>query len=351
MLTFEQVNPKTFPWEATHAALEDRTIYQSPAWLNFLAATQKGEPILAVLHNGSQTAGYFTGMVVRKWGIKILGSPFRGWSTSYMGFNLLPGVSRLAALQALKSFAFEKLRCAHLELMDRKFTDEDMAEGGLDWTPLNGFEIDLSRHEENIFTSFVPSCRQAIRRALRSGVSVEEANDEVFAEEYYAQLEDVFAKQELVPTYDVERVRELIRHIRPTGSLLSLRARDSVGRCIATAIFLLMSPTTMYFWGSASWRSDQNVRPNDLLMWEAMRAGKARGMQVVDLGGAGDYKKKFGGRPISVPWARISSQPLISLLRNAAKTFFEFRQRRRGQRRLQTVTRSTDENHVSTVQR
>jgi CelD/BcsL family acetyltransferase involved in cellulose biosynthesis len=330
MLTFERVNLAAFPWEETHAALEDRTLFQSPPWMDLLKATQKGEPVVAALRDGATTVGYFTGMIVRKFGLGILGSPFPGWSTSYMGLNLLPRVTKRAALDALKKFALRDLRCSHLEFLDRKFSAEEVEGSGFSWTPLNGFEIDLSLKEEDIFGRFQPSCRQAIRRAIRMGVTLEEAQDSGFAEEYYAQLTDVFAKQGLVPTYDVERVQKLIRHIQPTGKLLLLRARNSEGLCIATGIFLTISPTTMFFWGGASWRSYQNLRPNDLLMWAAMRTGKAQGLRILDMGGAGDYKKKFGGNPISVPWIRVSSHPVIPLLRDTGKRLFRLRQRLQG---------------------
>ncbi len=332
MLTLERVNLTAFPWEETHTTLADRTIFQSPAWMDFLKATQKGEPVVAALHDGAATVGYFTGMIVRKLRLKILGSPFPGWSTSYMGLNLQPAVCKRAALNAVREFAFKDLRCSHLEFLDRKFSAKDINGRGLTWTPLNGFEIDLSVKEDDIFEHFQPPCRQAIRRAIRWGVTVEEAQDSGFADDYYAQLTDVFAKQGLVPTYGIERVQELIRHIQRTGKLLLLRARNSEGRCIATGIFLSINPTTMYFWGGASWRSHQNLRPNDLLMWTAMRTGKARGIRVLDLGGAGDYKKKFGGSPISVPWVRVSSHPLIPLLRDSARKLFKIRQRFQGSR-------------------
>jgi Acetyltransferase (GNAT) domain len=336
MVGIERLSLTTFPWEQIHSGLADRTIYQSLAWLNFLKATQNGEPVLAILRNGPEVAGYFTGVIIRKFGLRILGSPFPGWSTSYMAFNLQPGVSKRAALDALTRFAFKDLRCAHLEFMDRKFSAEEVRKCGFRWTPLHGFEINLGLGEDDIFRRFEGSCRQAIRRAIRLGVTIEEADDPSFVNEYYAQLEDVFAKQGLVPTYDIARVHELIRHIGPTGKLLLLRARDPGGRCIATGIFLMISPTTMYFWGGASWRSYQTLRPNDLLMWTAMRIGKARGMQILDLGGAGDYKKKFGGRPISVPWVRVSAQPFLPLLRTTAKTFFTLKQQLRGRTRWKT---------------
>lgn len=328
MFEFEPLNLHQFPWSRIHPDLPGYTLFQSAAWLEFLKATQKGEPILAQLNNGSTVAGYFTGMIVRKFGLNILGSPFPGWSTSYMGLNLQPGVCRGSALDALKRLAFGTLGCAHLEFMDRTLSTEEIDECGMQSTPLNGFEVDLGRDEEAIFDSFKPSCRQAIRKAMRSGLVVEQAaGGDEFVEEYYAQLIDVFARQNLVPTYGRERVYELMRHVHPTGNVLLLRARDEAGQSIATGIFLLISPTTMYFWGGASWHSHQHLRPNDLLMWTAMRIGKMKGIQVLDLGGAGDYKKKFAGRPISVPWARVSSQPFIPILRDTAKTFFRIRQK------------------------
>lgn len=326
MLEFEPLSLDQFPWSRIHPDLPGYTLFQSPAWLEFLKATQKGDSVLAQLNNGPTVAGYFTGMIVRKFGLKILGSPFPGWSTSYMGLNLQPGVYRPSALDALKRLAFGRLGCAHLEFMDRTVRQEEIDECGMQSTPLHGFEVDLGREEDAIFDSFKPSCRQAIRKAIRSGLLVEEARDDQFAEEYYPQLVDVFARQNLVPTYGRDRVRELVRHIHPTGNLLLLRVRDQSGQSIATGIFLLISPTTMYFWGGASWRSHQHLRPNDLLMWTAMRMGKARGMRIIDLGGSGDYKKKFGGNPISVPWARVSAQRFIPILRDSARAWIRIRQ-------------------------
>lgn len=329
MLCFERVDPSAFPWEEIHASFADRTIFQAPAWMEFLKATQKGEPVGAALRDGNETVGYFTGMIVRRFGFKILGSPFPGWSTSYMGLNLRPGVDKCSALNALKKFAFRNLECAHLEFLDRKFASSELDKQALRWTPLDGFEVDLRRSEEEIFASFIPPCRQAIRRAIRLGVTVEETHDPGFVDDYHPQLVEVFGRQGLRPTYGADRVRELVRCIQPTGKLLLLRARDHVGRCIATGVFIVISPTTMYFWGGASWREYQNLRPNDLLMWRAMQAARDRGVTALDLGGAGDYKKKFGGCPISVPWIRVSSQPLVPVLRDLAKALYKLQQRLR----------------------
>jgi hypothetical protein len=78
------------------------------------------------------------------------------------------------------------------------------------------------------------ACRRAIRKSEKEGVVVEQTSGVDFADEYYAQLEDVFAKQSLRPMYGVSRVRELVRSLEPTGRLLLLRARAPDGtRCAA----------------------------------------------------------------------------------------------------------------------
>ena len=44
-----------------------------------------------------------------------------------------------------------------------------------------------------------------------------------------------------------------------------------------------------FFWGNASWRSEQQWRPNEYLHWYALRYWKARGVTLFDWGGGGTY--------------------------------------------------------------
>ncbi|OPY69593.1 MAG: hypothetical protein A4E57_01078 [Syntrophorhabdaceae bacterium PtaU1.Bin034] len=100
--------------------LEDRTLFQTLPWLDFISETQKARPVILRLESMGRTAGYFSGFVVRKFGFKILGSPFKGWTTESLGFNLASGVSPIEALDAVASFAFTRLGCRHLELLTRR---------------------------------------------------------------------------------------------------------------------------------------------------------------------------------------------------------------------------------------
>jgi hypothetical protein len=304
----------------------DRTVFQTREWIQFIGQTQNATPVIAELREGRGVAGYFTGLTFTRLGVKILGSSFPGWTTPYMGFNLVPGVSRTAALAAVEEMAWENLKCLHMEVSDPYFTAADGKSLEFACESYTSYRSDLKKSEEDLFADMDSACRRCIRKAEKSGVRIEEAHDLAFADEYYEQLEDVFAKQKLVPTYSVDRVRTLIKWLEPTGRILLLRAREPKGKCIATGIFPGFNRIAE-FWGNASFRSSQNLRPNELMHWYAMRYWKRRGVGIYDWGGEGKYKEKYGCVPHRVPWFTKSRFELISKLRDEAKKMFERKQR------------------------
>lgn len=304
---------------------EDRTIFQTNDWLKFISHSQTAEPVIAQVKEKHRQVGRFTALVIKKCGLRILGSPFRGWTTSYMGFNLEPSISRTDALLALKDFAFRDLKCIHVEVMDRRLTPDDFQQAGYKYIIMSGFEIDLTKDDDKLFEAMKPACRRCIRKSTKVGVQVEEAKDLYFVDDYYNQLRDVFAKQKLVPTYTKERVRALVELLLPTGQLLLVRARNNKGECIATGIFPAFNDT-MYFWGGASWRVWQHLRPNEAVQWFAMRYWKAKGISKYDMGGSGEYKRKYGGDQLAVPWGRKSKYAVFENLRSVARNLHVIKQ-------------------------
>jgi CelD/BcsL family acetyltransferase involved in cellulose biosynthesis len=315
-LRLERVALESCDWQAMDA-LPDRVVFQTREWLEFLRRTQDAEPVVARLHADGETVGWFTGAIVRRYGIRILGSPFPGWTTAWMGFNLLAPVDRWDAAAALVPFARE-LGCLHFELRDRLLVAPAPPALRFERSDPETYEIPLEPDEDVIFGRMNSACRRAIRRGEKVGIRVEEAAGEAFADEYYSQLEDVFAKQSLTPTYGVDRVRELIRCLEPSGRLLLVRATSPEGEPVATALFPAFNGAA-YFWGGASWREHQQLRPNEAIFWYAIRHLKARGFRVLDLGGGGDYKLKYGPEHVIVPFFRRSRLPGLGRLRDLAE--------------------------------
>ncbi|HWH60048.1 MAG TPA: GNAT family N-acetyltransferase [Terriglobales bacterium] len=329
MLKLHQVNANPEWWRRLER-FPDRLVYHTQEWIHFIAATQQATPVFAEVRDGSSCVGCFSGLMISRCGVRILGSPFQGWTTMYMGFNLEPEVPRWMALQALQHFAFQDLGCLHFEVTDRLSSVEDGERSGLKEHFFNSYTTDLRKSEEQIFAEMEPTCRTCIRKAQRNGVVIEEScGDDLFVDEYYEQLKDVFAKKGLVPTYSRNLVRLFIRHLYPTGNLLLLRARDPDGKCIATGLFPGMNKLAQ-FWGNASVRSGQHLRPNQAMHWYAIRYWRAHGAECFDWGGGGTYKEKYGSQKILVHRFCKSRTFILPVLRDQAYTLFKCKQRIRG---------------------
>jgi len=337
-MKFELLDGSQVDWDNLNK-FEDRIVFQTREWMKFLAETQSATPVIAALVDASTTVGYFSGLIFRRAGIRILGSPFPGWTTQYMGFNLLSHVRRAEALRALELFAFQDLKCLHLEVSDLFSSKQEGEILGFSCELGHTLATNLTQSEETIFGRMTGACRGCIRKAEKSGVRIEEARDQGFAEDYYEQLIQVFARQGLVPTYGLNRVKQLIRYMLPTGNLLLLRARDPQGKCIATGIYLALNKIAVQ-WGNAMFRHGQHFRPNELMHWHAMKYWKQRGLQVFDWGGASDYgryKRKYGGQPLAYPVFRKSRFAFVGILRTGAKNLVKLDQRLLGRLKSRVI--------------
>lgn len=300
MISFQRIPFKEVKWEEL-GTNDDINVFQTASWLSFLAETQRADPVVASIKSDGCLLGYFTGLIVNKLGIRVLGSPFRGWGTYFMGFSMMPETSRREALQALPAFAFRDLGCLYLEVVDPCMQENDYAGLPYKVESLAWFAIDLTKSEDELFKTMKHSGRNCIRQSIRNGVTIEEASDIGFAEAYYEQYKDVLAKRSMAPAYSLEYVQKMIAALLPTGNLLLLRARSPEGQCIATGIFVALNKTAV-FWGAASWREHQHLRPNEPLAWQGMRTLKARGIQELHFGGeCAQYKEKLGCYDIALP--------------------------------------------------
>jgi hypothetical protein len=324
-MKFHSIDFKSADWKRLDG-FADRTVFQTREWLQFVAESQGATPVLAELREGATILGYFSGLTFSRLGLKVLGSSFPGWTTPYIGFNLSPGISRRDALAALEKFAWDGLKCLHLEISDPYFSFDDAE--GLGFTPefYGTYRTDLTKSEDELFQAMDSACRRCVRKAEKGGVTIEEAHDLAFADEYYEQLKDVFAKQNLVPTYSVERVRALVKNLEPSGNVLLIRARDPEGKCIASGIYPGFNKIAE-FWGNASFRAYQNLRPNEACHWYALRYWKQRGAEIFDWGGEGTYKEKYGCTSYRVPWFTKSRYQIVGTLRNQARDMFARKQK------------------------
>lgn len=289
------------------ASLPGRSVFQTTAWLAALAETHGTEPIAARVVQGGEPTGWFFGTRTTRFGVGVLGSPLPGTSTSYQGFASEQPIDGREHLPALVRFA-RALGCVHVEVMDRRLVGQvppRFAE-----TTFHSFEIELDE-DEAVLWRMRGTARRNVEVARRRGISVEEvAYDDPgdFATELAGQIAGAAARRGQRPSFGRERISTVIRHLGPTGNLLLLRARDADGRTASTGMFPGLPGHTAFLWAGGSDPDLWQLRPNELLMSEALRTWRARGAVRFDLGG-GDYKVKYGPTAITVPWLRTSLVP------------------------------------------
>ena len=239
---------------------------------SFVEETQGASRVTAILRDVTAPVGRFTGLVARKLGARILGSPFPGWSTAYMGFNLEPGVDRREAVAGTwRGSPSRSLDVRTTNSWTGASRSKKRKASDIDSECSGGFEIDLTQDEDSLYAGMDRNRHRAIAKSQRRGVEIEEATDESFADEYYSQLLEGFGSRVWGPGRDdADRVPVLIRHLQPTGRLLLLRAREPDGRCTSTGIYLGFGGV-MYSWGAASYSSLDVRHSNEALLWHAMR--------------------------------------------------------------------------------
>ena len=329
-LTAGRVNIERRPydagaWEAVVSAHPEAEPFHGAAWLDYLNVAFGAEPVVATVRLDGRAVGHIVGAVVRSYRVRILGSPLRGWGTEYLGFLLDPGIDRRLVADALLPFAFHDLGCLHVELGDSALTVDAMAGSAYRLEPGITWVVDLRPDESAILGTMRQTTRNYVRQAERKGVMVEVATDPEFADDYHTQLTEVFGRQGLAPTYGVDRVRTLLATVGPSGALLCLRVRDPQGRSIATGIFVGRNQRAV-LWGAAFRRDDAGHHPNEAMHWEAMRYWRARGATVYDLGGAGDYKAKFGATVAPTPRFVASRYAVLDTGRSVVRRLFRARQ-------------------------
>ena len=203
-------------WDAVVASYEDAEVYHTAAWLEYLAASQGAEPVVAEVSVDGRPVGYFVGAIVRRLGVRVLGSPLRGWGrNAWASFSTTESTGGPWRTRSSRS-AFHDLRCLHVEAGRPEAVEG--ADGGVDVRrgARPSYAIDLTKSEDALLQAMQP---KTVRRSARhfAAAASRDTADAAFADEFHAFLTETFAMQGIGPTYDVGRVRQLIASLHGTG--------------------------------------------------------------------------------------------------------------------------------------
>jgi lipid II:glycine glycyltransferase (peptidoglycan interpeptide bridge formation enzyme) len=195
------------------------------------------------------------------------------------------------------------------------------------FTPTS-FWIDLTKPEEEHLKSFSSKTRYNLRLAKKHGVEVMEDNSDKAFDKYLELTRETVERQGFFA--HTERYHRLMwkylyeipktqNSKNPIARLLIARYKNEI---ITTWIIFVYEDFLYYPYGASS-EKYKNVMANNLMMWEAIRYGKALGLKIFDLWGRepgkGFTKFKEGYNPNVVEflgtWDLVINKPLYYIYR------------------------------------
>lgn len=309
--------------EIEELLLESEFIYTTTFWLDYLSTELKGKPIVLKIFYLSKTV-VFVGCIFKKFCLKICGSPFEGWSTPYMGFIGINKFNNEEQYQIVKStirFLFKQKKCSYVQICDWNFDIEFAKQYKFKYDVHTTYMVDISKSEDDLFSSFKTDARTNCRTFMKRGAYLKVVNPSIeFSRDYYNQLVDVFDKQNLKSFYSKDKIERIMLHFNKHPEYIfceNVYEPDS-NSSIATGIFFGYKKRC-YFFGAASYRNFQFLRPNDYVIWNAIKYWKSNGCTSFDMLGIRKYKEKFSPDTVEKPILYFSRIPLLHFFKKISK--------------------------------
>lgn len=258
-------------------------VFEESWWLDATAGTSWDA---VAVHEGGRLVARLPFSIKRRYGMRILSQPAL---TQTLGPWLLDVGAGYTKQLAREKDLFTKLikQLPKFDIYRQSFHPSIT-----NWLPFywQGFAqttkytytIDLTEAEAVIAARFVRQHRSGIRKA-ESRVAVELTDDlEVFLE----VNTKTYAAQQRRPPYADDYVRTLDAALRDRGKRFILIARDRTDGAVHAGVYVAGDSRRMYLLMSGVDPEFRDSRAGSLIVWEAIKEAKRRGVAVFDFEGS-----------------------------------------------------------------
>lgn len=222
---------------------------------------------------------------------KIPHTPF---TIGYLPKGSLPNNNLLKELQEIG----KKERCIFIQLEPNveKTTNDELRITNYELKPAfhplftkYTFVLDLQKSEQELLAGMHPKTRYNIRVAQKHGVEIVEDNSDAGFEMYWKLTEETTKRQNFyahTKNYHTLQWETLHTAKHKDNALTSHLFFAKYQEKILAAWILFVFHDTLYYPYGASSSLHREVMASNLIMWEAIRFGKAQGLQKFDMWGA-----------------------------------------------------------------
>jgi hypothetical protein len=296
------LDPLTHPsWDSLIAAHPDSTFFHGSAWARVLQETYGHRLFYFCRLANGQLEGLLPVMEVSS-----LWTGRRGVS--------LPFTDLCALLETgdegdtgLHSLAIEKGRERNWRYLECRSDRHDWPNSS-PALAFFGHVIDLKRGEQTIFDDFQGSTRRNLRRAKAAGLQITFGNTLESMRIFYS-LHNLTRRRHGLPPQGFRFFKNIARHVVSAGHGFTVTAWVG-NRPVAAAVYFHWGRQAIFKFGASDY-AFQHLRPNNLVMWEAIKRFAADGYTSLHLGrtslanqGLRRYKLGFGAREEKIGYCR-----------------------------------------------
>ena len=298
---FEVVDPIVYPeWDALLKPHAQASFFHTSAWARVLQNTYGHRPTFFCRINNSQLEALLPTMEVSSW---LTGR--RGVSLPFT--DLCPVLKPAPGDASLFEAALAHGRNHQWKYFESRNNSSDWP-GAQPSVSFYAHTIDLQADPEAMFKRLGSSLRRGIRKAQDEGLQIQFDSRPEAISQYYA-LHCMTRRKHGVPPQPARFFINIGRYVLGAG-------RGFVGfalwqsKPIAAAVYFHYGQQAFYKFGASDYRF-QHLRPNNLLMWEAMKHCASLGCTSLHLGrtslvndGLRRFKESFGAQEETLSYAK-----------------------------------------------
>ena len=261
-------------WDELILQHPDYSFFHSSYWSKVLQDTYNYKPYYFVIEGENKLTAAIPVMFVESFitGKRAVSLPFSDYcqpliSNEINFVELFNEVLKLGKSKGLK----------YLELRGGNKFFPDVEGSTFDYNHY----LDITLNEERLFENLSSNTKRNIKKALRENVSVEISNSNSAMEDFYL-LNCITRKRHGLPPQPKKFFDNLFKHVlSKNNGFIATGKYNNVS--IAGAVYLHIGNKALYKFG-ASFMEYQNLRANNLVMWEAIKYYSAKGFKSFSFG-------------------------------------------------------------------
>lgn len=275
-MNFQIINPITYKdWDDLLVTSDQSTFFHTSAWAKVLHEAYSYKPVYFTLIQNSKLKILLPVMAVKS---LLTGS--RGASLPFT--DHCPAISENQnAFDEVFEHVIDYGKKANWKAIDLKCCVSYLRGTTLPYETFLTHDLDVSQPEQEIFSSFRDSTKRNIKKAIQSGVQVKVQHSLESVKEFY-RLNCITRKAHGLPPQPFYFFKKIHEHILSQNKGFVVLAAHK-NKVIAGAVFFQFGQQAVFKYG-ASDPKYLDLRPNNLVMWEAVKWHCQNGFSTLNFG-------------------------------------------------------------------